>query len=90
MSHFFPSHETSVILYLVLYFSEVWKYEMLTKSEYCRTFPPVMNPLTFFLISYTLMHERRIKRSGSISWFYSVKTNPRLLCQEVPVGLFLI
>ena len=70
MSQFFPSHETSVILYLVLYFSEMWKYEMLTKSGYCRTFPPVMNPLTFFPISYTLMYEMRIKRSGSICWFY--------------------
>ena len=25
LSHFFPRHETSVILYLVLHFSEVWK-----------------------------------------------------------------
>ena len=47
-----------------------------------------MNPLTFFPISYTLMYEMRIV--GVLVGFISVKTNPRFLCQEVPVGLFLI
>ena len=28
MSHFSPGRETSVILYLVLHFSEVWKNEI--------------------------------------------------------------
>ena len=33
MSHFSRSHETSVILYLVLHFSEVWKYEIVWQSQ---------------------------------------------------------
>ena len=49
MSSFSPSHETSVILYLVLHFPEVWKYEIVWQSQdICRTFPQVTNPLTFF------------------------------------------
>ena len=56
---------------------------MLTKSGYCRTFSPVMNPLTFLPISYTLMYEIAV---GVLVGFISVKTNPRFLCQEVPVG----
>ena len=99
-----PSHEPFVILYLVLHFSEVWKcgkvwqsqdnvtlfpllrtpchsllsstllrgvevWNSLTESGYCRTFPQSRIPWHSFL-SYTPMYEMRIKRSGTVSWFY--------------------
>ena len=33
MLHFSPGLETSAILYLVLHFSEVWKYEIVWQSQ---------------------------------------------------------
>ena len=40
MSPFFPSHDPSVILYLVLHFSEVWKYEIVWQSQDIVAFSP--------------------------------------------------
>ena len=48
LSHFSPSHEPFVILYLVLHFSEVWKCGKSDKVRKLSHFPPVMNPLSFF------------------------------------------
>ena len=38
MSHVSPGRETSVVLYLVLHFSEVWKNEIVRQSGYFGTF----------------------------------------------------
>ena len=45
MSHFFPGHETSVILYLVLHFSDVWKYEIVWQSQDVFTLSPSQESL---------------------------------------------
>ena len=70
MSHFSPGRETSVILYLALHFSEVWKNEIVWQSQdIFALFPQSRIPWHSFL-SYTPMYEMRIKRSGTVSWFY--------------------
>ena len=59
LSHFSPSHEPFVILYLVPHFSEVLKCGKVRQSKDNVT------------LSYTPIYEMRIKRSGSICRFYS-------------------
>ena len=61
MSHLSPGHETSVILYFVQHFSEVWKYERVWQSQDVVAFPPSLEPLTFFRYFHSVV---------SISWFY--------------------
>ena len=71
MSHFSPSHEPLVILYLVLHFSEVWKCGMVRQSKDIVALSPQSRIPWHSFLSYTPMYEMRIKRSGSICWFYS-------------------
>ena len=64
MSHFPPGHKTSVILYLVPYFLEVWKYEVVWQSQYIDALFPWSQNLHHSLLSYTLIYVLCIKHSA--------------------------
>ena len=55
MSPFSPSHDPSVILYLVLHFSEVWKCGIVWKSKDNVTIFPRSRTLCYSLLSSTLL-----------------------------------
>ena len=55
MSPFSPSHDPSVILYLVLHFSEVWKCGIVWQSKDNVTLFPWSRTLCYSLLSSTLL-----------------------------------
>ena len=65
------SRVSTLLNYLVLHFWEVWKCGIVWQSkDIVALSPQSLIPWHSFL-SYTPMYEMRIKRSGSICWFYS-------------------
>ena len=63
LSHFFPSHEPFVILYLVLHFSEVWKCGKVRQSKDIVDFSPSHEP---FVILYLVLHFSEVLKCGKV------------------------
>ena len=63
LSHFFPSHEPFVILYLVLHFSEVWKCGKVRQSKDIVALFPSHEP---FVILYLVLHFSEVLKCGKV------------------------
>ena len=63
ISYFSPGHETSVILYLVLHFSEVWKYG---KSDKLRIMSHFFPRHKTSVILYLVLHFSEVWKCGKV------------------------
>ena len=63
MSHFFPSHDPSVILYLVPHFSEVWKCGKVRQSKDIVALSLSHEPL---VILYLVLHFPEVWKCGKV------------------------
>ena len=63
LSHFSPSHEPFVILYLVLHFPEVWKCGKVRQSKDIVSLFPSHEP---FVILYLVLHFSEVWKCGKV------------------------
>ena len=63
LSHFSPSHEPFVILYLVLHFQEVWKCGKVRQSKDIVSLSPSHEP---FVILYLVLHFPEVWKCGKV------------------------